>query len=426
MIKTLYDGLMWGLQPLLKRKLAQRAVREPGYAQAVPERFGHYDTAPWSAQPPCIWVHAVSLGETRAAALLLPGLRQRWPGVRLLLSHGTATGRAEGRALLLEGDAQVWLPWDTSAAVNAFLQHFKPRLGVLMETEVWPNLVAACRQAKVPLVLANARMNTHSLRRAQRIPSLSRPAFAGLSAVWAQSQDDADRLVQLGAPVQGVFGNIKFDARPQPEQLAQGRQWRAANQRPVIMFASSREGEEDEWLAMRKAQAQRADVQWLIVPRHPQRFAEVAQLIQAQGLSLSRRSEWTDQPVAADVWLGDSLGEMALYYGMSDAALLGGSFAPLGGQNLIEAAACDCPVFMGPHTFNFKEAARLAQAAGAAQACASLAAAMLAAEQLVRDAAARQAMADAARQFALAHRGATDRTLEALAELLGQQGVDAL
>ena len=426
MIKTLYDWLMLGLQPLLRRKLAQRAVREPGYALAVPERFGLYDSTPWSSQAPCIWVHAVSLGETRAAAVFLSGLRQRWPGVRVLLTHGTATGRAEGAALLKEGDAQVWLPWDTTQAVNAFLQHFKPRFGVLMETEVWPNLVAACAQAGVPLVLANARMNARSLRRAMRIQSLSRPAYAGLSAVWAQSADDAQRLRQLGAKVQGVFGNIKFDAQPNAEQLAQGHQWRAASQRPVIMFASSREGEEEEWLAILKAQVQRADVQWLIVPRHPQRFEEVAQRIQAQGLSLSRRSEWTAQPVGGDVWLGDSLGEMALYYGMSDAALLGGSFAPLGGQNLIEAAACDCPVFMGLHTFNFKEAALLAQATGAAQACTSLAAAMLAAEQLVQDRTARQAMADAASDFALAHRGATDRTLDALSALLGQQGVDGL
>ncbi len=430
MIKTFYDGLMWVLQPLLRRKLAQRAVREPGYAVAVDERFGRYTTPNWSGERPCLWVHAVSLGETRAAAVLIKGWRARWPQWRILLTHGTATGRAEGAALLMEGDAQVWLPWDTTKAAHAFLQHFKPRLGVLMETEVWPNLVAACRQAGVPLVLANARMNARSLRRALRIQSLSRPAYAGLSAVWAQSADDAQRLRQLGAKVQGVLGNIKFDAQPNAEQLAQGRQWRAASQRPVIMFASSREGEEAEWLAILKAQAQRADVQWLIVPRHPQRFEEVAQLIQAQGLSLSRRSEWTDQPfeqpLAADVWLGDSLGEMALYYGLSDAALLGGSFAPLGGQNLIEAAACDCPVFMGPHTFNFKEAAQLAQAAGAAQACSSLAAAMLAAEQLVRDALGRQAMADAASDFALAHRGATGRTLDALAALLDQQGVDAL
>jgi 3-deoxy-D-manno-octulosonic-acid transferase len=426
MIHSLYNGLMWALQPLLRRKLAQRAVREPGYAVAVEERFGCYTMPAWTAERPCLWVHAVSLGETRAAAPLIRAWRAQRPEWRILLTHGTATGRAEGQALLLEGDAQVWLPWDTTKAVHAFLQQFKPRLGVLMETEVWPNLVAACGQAGVPLVLANARMNARSLRRAQRIAGLSRPAYAGLSAVWAQSNDDAQRLQQLGAKVQGVFGNIKFDAQPDAQLLAQGRQWRAASQRPVIMFASSREGEEDEWLAVLQAQAKRAAVQWLIVPRHPQRFEDVAQRIQAQGLRVSRRSAWTQAPEAADVWLGDSLGEMPLYYGLSDAALLGGSFAPLGGQNLIEAAACDCPVFMGPHTFNFKEAAQLAQAAGAAQRCASLAAAMQAAEQLVQDSAARQTMAEAASQFAQAHRGATERTVQALVTLLGQQGVDAL
>ncbi len=440
MMRALYALLTVLLQPLLRRKIARRGEQEPGYLVNVEERFGHYTLPPLPDDGRTLWVHAVSLGETRAAAVLLARLRARWPELRLLLTHGTATGRAEGQALLRPGDMQVWLPWDTPGAVQRFLDHFQPRLGLLMETEVWPNLVAACAQRQVPLVLANARLNARSLRQAQRLAWLSLPAYRSLAAVWAQTQEDAARFATLGVPVAGVFGNLKFDATPNAEQLASGRTWRAGLGRPVVMFASSREGEELELLQILKSfrppplsgQTQNAPdsiadatspVQWLIVPRHPQRFDEVAALVEAQGLTLSRRSSWGLQPradqLAADVWLGDSLGEMALYYGLSDAALLGGSFAPLGGQNLIEAAACSCPVLMGPHTYNFSEAAELALAAGAAQRCESLREAVVAARSLVTRRARQATMAEASGRFAHAHRGAADRTVEALAALLG-------
>ncbi|PHM20658.1 MAG: 3-deoxy-D-manno-octulosonic acid transferase [Curvibacter sp. PD_MW3] len=439
MMRWLYACFMGLAQPLLRRKLRQRGVREPGYLDAVEERFGRYALPPLPADGQTIWVHAVSLGETRAAAVLLARLREALPQMRLLLTHGTATGRAEGKKLLRAGDVQAWLPWDTPGAVQRFLAHFQPRIGILMETEVWPNLVAACVRAEVPLVLANARLSEKSMRQAQRLAWLSRPAYRSLAAVWAQTEDDAARFAALGAPVRGVFGNLKFDAMPNAEQLAQGRAWRATLGQPVVMFASSREGEEVEFLQVLKdfrasglagaapnapdliADQSRA-VQWLIVPRHPQRFNEVAALIESQGFTVSRRSQWGAQPAAAQpaaVWLGDSLGEMALYYGLSDAALLGGSFAPLGGQNLIEAAACACPVLMGPHTFNFSEAAELAQSAGAASRHASLRDAVVAACGLVTDGARRADMAAAASRFAQAHRGATDQTVAAVRGLLG-------
>lgn len=437
MMRALYSTVMWLAQPFLRRKLLKRGAQEPGYLEAVEERFGHYQVDHWPDDRKGIWVHAVSLGETRAAAVLVARLRERLPGMRLLLTHGTATGRAEGVGLLQAGDVQAWLPWDTPGAVQRFLTHFKPRIGILMETEVWPNVAAACERLNVPLALANARLSERSLRQALRLAWLSRPAYRSLAAVWAQTQVDAARFTELGAKVQGVFGNLKFDATPDAQQLARGRVWRAALGRPLIMFASSREGEEIELLqilAALKAQRPKDDawpaVQWLIVPRHPQRFDEVAALISEHGFILARRSQWGARPnlvdMSADIWLGDSLGEMALYYGLSDAALLGGSFAPLGGQNLIEAAACACPVFMGLHTFNFDEAANLAQDAGAAERHTSMAQAVAAALALVQEPARQQAMAGTAIQFAQAHRGAVDRTIDAVANLLGQQGVDAL
>ncbi len=475
MIRWLYSCLMWLVQPLLKRKLLRRSVMEPGYGQFIDERFGRYAQPVPAHEGPTVWLHAVSLGETRAAAVLITALRQQLPTMRLVLTHGTATGRAEGLKLMQADDLQAWQPWDTPGAVQRFLKHFKPDLGILMETEVWPNLAHGCQRLQVPLVLVNARLSDKSLRQAQRLAWLARPAFAALTAVWAQTPQDAQRLQSLGAQVRGVLGNLKFDAAPNADQLSLGRQWRAQLQKPVVMFASSREGEEPALLQILRqarshrpeggppataggrvelSQVPRADheqlaghpgpdprsresgshglrvepamtraetVQWLIVPRHPQRFDEVAKLIESHGFAVQRRSTWGqggpaavtgEQPV---IWLGDSLGEMALYYGLADVALLGGSFEPLGGQNLIEAAACGCPVVMGSHTFNFLEAAEQALAAGAALRVADLGQAVAEARALCFDRHQLETVRQASRRFAQAHQGAAQRLAEGLA-----------
>lgn len=417
---ALYNLLVWAAQPLLRRKLVRRAVAEPGYAVAVPERFGQY-TQPAEATSELVWVHAVSLGESRAAFILLNALREALPDVRVLLTHGTATGRAEGAKLLRSGDVQVWQPWDTPAAVQAFLQHFKPRIGLLMETEVWPNLVQQSARSGVPLALVNARLSDKSMRSASRWASLMRPTYAALQAVWAQTEADAQRLRTLGANVRAVTGNLKFDAQPDPGQVAQGRAWRAALQRPVCLLASSREGEEALWL--QALQTVSSGVHWLIVPRHPQRVDDVEVLLRQAGLTVSRRSTWGETgPIAhadAQIWLGDSLGEMALYYSLADVALLGGSFEPLGGQNLIEAAACACPVVMGPHTFNFLEAAQQAEQAGAAHRVQDMEMAVQEAQSLAQDPAARQRRAAAALAFSQAHKGAARRVAGLVKEMLG-------
>ena len=440
--RALYSALMTLGQPLLRRKLARRGRQEPGYLEAVGERFGHY-AQPLEADSRLVWVHAVSLGETRTAAMLLKALRAQHPALRLLLTHGTATGREEGRVLLKSmgrpGDIQVWQPWDSPAAVKRFFSHFKPRLGLLMETEIWPNLVAQARARGMPLVLVNGRLSEKSLKQAQGLAPLSLPAYGALSAVFAQTEGDAEHFRQLGAPVAGVFGNLKFDATPDAVQLAKGQAWGQSLAQPVLMFASSREGEEDQLFKQIKALAHvqpaqaamnsvanklSAGFKALIVPRHPQRFYEVAALAAQHGLRVSRRSQWTGSPadsaeaMNADVWLGDSLGEMALYYGLSDAALLGGSFAPLGGQNLIEAAACGCPVVMGPHTFNFTEAAALAEAEGAARRVAGMEEAVRAGLVLAEDPAALAKAVAAGLAFSARNQGATARTVQALREYL--------
>ncbi|MDM7455962.1 MAG: 3-deoxy-D-manno-octulosonic acid transferase [Tepidimonas sp.] len=422
------------MAPLVLARLVWRGRREPRYRQFPWQRLGYYGAEVPADGTGMVWIHAVSLGETRAAGVLITALRQRWPQVQVLLTHSTATGWEEGRRWLRDGDRQVWLPWDTTAACRRFLRRFRPRIGLLMETEVWPNLVAQARAAGVPLWLVNARLSARSLQKAQRWPSLAAQAYGGLSAAWAQTQDDAQRLRRLGAPVAGVMGNLKYDAAPEPALLKQGQAWRQrlADHRPVVLLASSREGEELAWLQAALRHAALAELRWLIVPRHPQRFDAVARQLEGHGFRVGRRSNWPtglqdkawETVRQADVWLGDSMGEMASYYALADWALMGGSFLPYGGQNLIEALACDCPVLLGPHVFHFQEAAQAAQAADVAQPVRDME------EAVVRSLAwARQPTAwpEQARKQAAAwlaqHRGAAQGLLDALAnELLEMKG----
>jgi len=418
--RALYSVLLWLAQPAYLLRLLWRGRAEPGYRAALGERFGFYRGAPTSGW---LWVHAVSLGETRAAAALVAALRERRPGLRLLLTHGTATGREAGRDLLREGDRQAWLPLDTPGAVARFLAHFRPTLGVLMETEIWPNLLRAAQARGVPMVLANARLSEKSRRQGERYAALLRPAVRSLALVLAQTEDDARRLGAFGAREVRVCGNLKYDLSPDASQLERGQAWRAALRRPVLLFAVSREGEEAPLLAAwaRRRAGPAALPLLVIVPRHPQRFDEVAALMRAGGLTVARRSQWQVQPpeaaLAADAWLGDSMREMPLYYGLAQVALLGGSFAPLGGQNLIEAAACGCPLVMGPHTFNFAQAAELAVAAGAAQRVDGIEAALDVALALLADAPRLAHAAAQARAFAARHRGAARRMAEAILAL---------
>jgi 3-deoxy-D-manno-octulosonic-acid transferase len=416
--RALWALLLRLLTPLLLARLAWRARREPAYLHAWPQRLGLGLPA---VPPGALWVHAVSLGETRAAAALLQALRARQPGLRVWLTHGTATGHAAGAALLREGDVQTWLPFDTPGAVRRFLRAARPAVGVLMETEVWPTLLHEARRAGVPVVLANARLNARSQRRGQRLSALLRPAAAALSATLAQSDEDAQRLRAAGADPVRVCGNLKFDMEPAPALRARGQAWRdgapagGAQRRPVVMAAATREGEEAALLAAWRAAVPPgvAAPLLLVVPRHPQRFDEVARTLADAGMSVRRRSALADPPSAddwaADAWLGDSLGEMPLYYTVADVALLGGSFAPLGGQNLIEALACGCPVVTGSHTFNFAEAARLAAEAGALWSVDGPEAAVTRALALLADPPAQRQAAQAGLALCAAHRGAAAR-----------------
>ncbi len=411
-----YSTLLWLLQPVYVLRLVWRGRREPLYRERIGERFGFYADADAATASSCwVWVHAVSLGETRAAEALVDALRAQRPGMRLLLTHGTATGFDAGRALLRDGDCQTWLPCDTRGATRRFFAHFAPAIGVLMETEVWPNLLLAAHARGVTMVLANARLSERSFERGRRIATLLRPAIDSVALVLAQTDDDAERIRASGARAVEVAGNLKYDLTPDAEQLAQGDAWRALLQRDVVLAAITREGEEEVLLAA-WSRTPHGNALLMIVPRHPQRFDEVAALVGTAGFTVARRSAWRETPPAdaltAQVWLGDSMREMALYYAAAQVALLGGSFAPLGGHNLIEAAACGCPLVMGPSTFNFDEAANLSLAAGASIRVTDVAAGVDEAIALLGDPSRRALGATNARAFAASHRGAARRMAE--------------
>jgi 3-deoxy-D-manno-octulosonic-acid transferase len=428
MMRLFYSFMWWLAMPLVLGRLWWRGRREPGYRQHLGERLGFYGPTPGPDRQlrRTIMVHAVSVGETRAAEPLVEALLRAWPDCRILLTHMTPTGRATGKSLFAkhgERVVQSFLPYDTGFMVGRFLRHFEPAVCILMETEVWPNLIAGCASHGVPVALVNARLSERSLRRGKQLGGLMTEAARGITLAAAQTEADAARIASLGAPRVAVTGSIKFDVVPPEAALQTGAALRAHwPQRPVLLCASTREGEEalilDAWRALTDKPPR---MLLLLVPRHPQRFDEVARMAEERGLSVARRSALPAEgtyAVDTDVLLGDSMGEMFAYYAACDCAFIGGSLLPLGGQNLIEACAVGKPVLVGEHTFNFLQATEEAVAAGAALRVPDAGALMVEAARLLGDGAARARMGEQALAFAGRHRGATLRTVELLRQFI--------
>jgi len=423
--RTWYALAWWLVLPFVALYLLWRSLRQPEYRLHWSERFLGRGEKP-APGGPVIWVHAVSVGETRAAQPLIEALAAHYPSASFVLTHMTPTGRAVGAgvAAALAGRlVQRYLPYDFDLAVARFLAETHPSIGVILETEVWPSLLFGAGVARVPMVLVNARLSERSLARARRWESLLGSAAQGFTRVAAQSEADRARIAQMYRGPVDVLGNLKFDLAPSPELIRQGRAIRTAlGARPVWLLASSRDGEEalmlDAFASFRKQMG--SDPILVVVPRHPQRFDDVARLIESRGFACVRRSAsgFAATPPSGAVLLGDSMGEMAMYYAAADLALIGGSLLPFGAQNLIEACAVGTPVVLGPSTFNFMQAAADAIAAGAALQVQDAAEAIRVLDQLSRDGARRAAMAEAARTFAAAHRGATQRTVELIRGVL--------
>ena len=419
MPKFVYTVLINMVALLLPIKLLWRGLKQPEYRQHVGERYGFYTQA---VKAPVIWVHCVSVGETRATEPLINALLAQYPEHQLLITHGTPTGRdtssqlfkadiASGRVL------QAYLPVDTASAAKRFLKHFKPALGLLMETELWFNLIDQATRLQLPIALLSARLSAKSAAGYAKLGSLTRQGLQQLALVAAQTAADAERLQALGARQPIICGNLKFDVTPPADSADKGAALRQllGQHRTVCMAASTREGEESLILDA----VQGTDVLTLLVPRHPQRFAEVESLLKSRGLHYVLRTQLTS-PITDDVHvvLGNSMGEMYTYYAASDFAVMGGSLQPLGGQNLIEAAVMGVPVIVGPHMFNFAQITQTALATGAAIQITDPAQLHAVIARLRHAPQQRQQMAEAARQFTQQHQGTTARLMTALRPLI--------
>lgn len=438
MNRFLYTALIRVLSPGLLVWMGIRARRSGGRWEVCSgARFGRYGQASSLREP--VWVHAVSLGETRAAAPLILALLDQ--GEDVLLTHMTVTGRDEGARLfataIAQGRlAQQWLPYDFPGATRRFVEHYQPRAGALVEREVWPNLLAAAAQAGVPMMLVSARFSDHALRQALRLGRVMRRAYASFAAVFAQTLHDAQRLEQAGAPAVRVSGNFKFDVSLPADKIQRGREFSAQLKRRIILIASTREGEDDLFIhaigrLLKRSRAQGSNlseqVLFCIVPRHPERFDTAAARLSQAGLSFARRSRLIEEGdcsstalqscASAVVLLGDTLGEMAWYYALADVAVVAGSFQPLGGQNMIEACAVGVPVLVGPYTRNFEQAVVDAMDEGAALRVPDASAALQTALQLLDDPQRMGRMGSAGAHWVQKHTGAVARVLAGLNEI---------
>ena len=427
MTRLHYSALLYLLLPFTILKLLWRGLKQPAYLEHWPERYGFYNQA---ASQPLIWLHCVSVGETRAAKPLIEALLDQYPAHQILLSHTTPTGREASEQLFPKEKypriSRCYLPYDTPDAVKRFLKHYRPTLGLLMETELWFNLIASCKAQAIPLLLVNARLSERSARGYAKVGKLSAQGLANLSAIAAQTEQDSNRLNALlgNANKVTVMGNLKFDVTPPADEAERGRYLRGllGFKRPVFLAASTRDGEEA--LILEAIAASEIDnLLTVSVPRHPQRFDEVAMLLTKHHQAFCRRSEFSMGTVAGDipncsVILGDSMGEMFTYYAACDVAFIGGSLLPLGGQNLIEASAMGKPVLIGQFTFNFSDATDSAVQAGAAIRVHNSQELAEKLSDLMNNAEARKAMSDAALSFSKSASGATQRLIELIAKYL--------
>ncbi len=410
-MRTLYRVLFWLALPFALFRVIWRALRQPDYLKNLPERFGF---APAAYEENPIWIHAVSVGETRAAEPLIRALRAKHPNLPVLLTCTTPTGRTTGEQLFGSDVRQLYLPYDLTPAVRRFLRIHRPKMGILMETELWPELILACKAQSIPVYLINARLSERSARRYGLARSLFSTVLDAITSIGAQSESDATRLQNLGAARVSVCGNLKFDRSAAPSDFALAEAFRQRiGSRRVLLVASTRSGEEalvlDAW-----KQAPHDDVLLVLVPRHPQRFHEVANLIEKRALSFQRRSSNAPVHASTEVWLGDSMGEMFAFYLACDVAAIGGSFLEFGGQNLLEACAVGKPAIVGPHMFNFAEATQLALTAGAALQVTSANEAITVALELLHHPHCLQTLGEAGRTLMHAHQGATQRVLDVL------------
>jgi 3-deoxy-D-manno-octulosonic-acid transferase len=419
MPRLLYSALVMLIAPAAFAVVLLRGFRDRSYWSALSERFGYGR----HVRSPSIWLHAVSLGEVSAAAAVVRALRARYPGVPFVLSTATPTGRHRALSLFANEVDVRFLPYDTPGSVRRFLTRIQPRVAIIMETELWPNLLDACRRRHVPVVFASARLTAKSVSRYRRIAPLIRETLAN-ATVAAQSAEDAERFIAIGADrrLTHVIGNVKFDMQLDASILEQGRAFKLAvlGARSFWVAGSTHEGEEEQMLAAQD-ELRSANAVLVLVPRHPQRFDSVADMLERREVRFDRRSTGKPLRPEADVLLADTVGELPALYAAADAAFVGGSLVPVGGHNLLEPAALGVPVITGPHTANSKDIARLLverRGAAVVKDSKELADAL---RRLLADPAARERMGSAAREFVETQRGSVARLVALIEPLMALQ-----
>lgn len=417
-----YSVVTWMLLPASLLRLWWRGRRAPAYRERWRERLGWYADNPRAATKPCVVFHAVSVGEVHAAQPLIDAFMQLHPEVDIVLTTSTPTGSARVAALFGTRVQHVYLPWDLRAATIRFLQHCKPCLLVLLETELWPNLLRACREQHCAVVLANARLSEKSARGYRRFPALSRAMLKGLALVAAQAEPDGQRFLALGLMPEKLLinGSLKFDVSIDTARVARAQalkqQWSA---RPVWIAASTREGEDAKVLLAAQQVLQRVpDALLVLVPRHPERFAEAAAQAVAAGLQVQYFSSAAPVLPQTQVLVGDTMGDMVLYYSLADVAFVGGSLVDTGCQNIIEPAALGLPVLTGPSLFNFQRVSELLVASGGMRVVTDAAALAEALCGLLQDTAERRRLGALARAEVLRNQGSAGRLVTQLSALL--------
>jgi len=414
-MRALYSAVLYMLAPWVFVRLAWRSLRAPEYRRRWPERLALYSAAAPRAQG-CIWVHAVSVGEVQAAIPLVRALLQRHPGTPVLITTTTPTGSARVRALFAEHVLHIYAPYDLPGAVRRFLARFQPRLAVIMETEIWPNLFAGCRARGIPVLVANARLSARSAAGYARVGRLTRATLADITVLAAQGTRDARRFRALGMDPERirVTGSIKFELRLPASLREQAEVLRGmlGRDRPIWIAASTHEGEDEQVLdALARLHRALPDALLVLVPRHPERFARVAALCRKRGFETVTRSEGRPCERSTQVYVGDTLGELPLMYAACDVGFVGGSLVPTGGHNPLEPAALGLAILTGPQVFNFQEITDMLVEVGAARTVSDSAALADTLEALLRDANAREAMGQKGRRLVEANRGALKRLL---------------
>ncbi|MBM3203700.1 3-deoxy-D-manno-octulosonic acid transferase [Candidatus Woesearchaeota archaeon] len=422
-MRFIYSLFFYFALPLVMARMAWRSLRLPAYGHRWNERLAWYFKANAGEGNVLLWFHAVSVGEAESAFPLIRAIQAEYSRVRILVTTTTPTGSARVVDTLGNSVLHVYLPYDLPDCVGRFLTHFKPALGVVMETEVWPNLYQACLSREIPLALVNARLTERSARAYGWVGGLIRHCLQALCLLAAQTPADARRYLGLGMDPQKtvVTGNIKFDAELSPGRLAAARAARETlfADRPVWIAGSTHQGEEGMILAAHRALLpQHPDLVLVLAPRHPERMHTVADLIHFQGLSMNRRSEMTDQKIDSQVYLVDTLGELRFLYAMADVAFVGGSLIPVGGHNMLEPAAIGLPIVFGPYVDNFREIAERIQACGAGVMVGDVAHLAAQVDRLIRDPLLRTQWGIQAQAFVNANQGAARRVLDQLSPLI--------